>query len=120
MQIRIADTRREHRAAQRPGAMVKNEPSRRQVIGESVDDNIAGAKARSMERASAIPWIIARCLGLPYRARRHENAFDPLEATGQKSTEGRLGLLLFEQLGLAKNRQSRKRLAAGDRGEVMP
>jgi hypothetical protein len=81
------------------------------VVGEAVDDNVAGADPGGEDGSGRAVHITFHALELEDRPGRHQDALGLSGGNGVEAAERRIGLLQPGQIGLAQQRQFRERLA---------
>ena len=118
LQLGLADSGREHRAAQRLGAGFEHVAGRREVIGEGVVHQLAAPETGGVHGAGEAPVIGRAGLRLVDRPRRLEYSRQLAERHRGQAAERRPLLLPLGQLALAQHGQPGQRLAGGDRSRL--
>ena len=109
------------RAAERQRAQLQDEAAGRQMIGEGIVHDVAGAEAGGIKRARRTPPILALPFRLEDRPRRHQQALHLARWRGVEAAERRelllqrrnVGFVQYRQLGERGARCHRFRIDAG-------
>src|SRR6266705_1760237 len=88
------------------------------MVGERIQDQIAGTKTRREKRARDAPPVAPAPLGIVDRPRRDENPAELRDGSRVQPAEWTFGLLQRNEIRLAGDWKSGERRPAGDGGRI--